>query len=153
MLDPELLLWLLVLLQGSVKQYFPLFPFTVWSVLQTHAHSVRTLTFTQNVKSSHVVAHVPSLSRSCWHAHDTSLNWQTHFFFTQQGHSQFPPNHFSWEEWLLWGRRRERERKLPVCQHYIQGCRAQKDFWLSGIAMATYCTFVHSRGTLKLFLS
>lgn len=144
MLDPDLLLWLLVPLQGSVKLYFPLFPFSVWSVLQTHAQSVCTLTFTHNAKSSHV-CHTCSITLSFMLTHSTSSSSQTHF--TQQGHSQFP---LCSEEWLFRGRGRERTSCLSALHLRLWG---SESFGLSGIAMATYYTFVILQSILKLSLS
>lgn len=118
------------------------FPPSVWSVLQTHAQSVHTLALTNNTKNSNIVTHVPSVSHVEQH-----LGAHKHNFFPpQQGRSQF--------SLLLqlncWGAEGERERCLSALHQRLYGLES---FWLSGIAMVTYCTFINSRGTLKLFLS
>lgn len=120
------------------------FPPSVWSVLQTHAQSVHTLALTNNTKNSNIVTHVPSVSHVEQH-----LGAHKHIFFPHnRGVHSFLAA--SAERSYCWGAEGERERCLSALHQRLYGLES---FWLSGIAMVTYCTFINSRGTLKLFLS
>lgn len=95
--------------------------------------------FTLNAKSSHTFTDVPSLF-SLMLTDGTSSSSQTHFNFTQQGRAA--------EKSHCWWAERERASCLSALHPRLRGSEV-----LSGIAMATFCTLVNSRGTLKLFLS
>lgn len=107
MLDSELLLWLLVALQGSVKRYFPLLCLTC--AADTCTACRYTLSYTQCKEQPRCHTCSITLRLSCWHTQH--LPAHKHFFLTRQWRSELT-SYFCVERNDCWGA--EGERKLSV---------------------------------------